>query len=108
VHNLLDILVDNSRVAAMPSIASVFHDELERAQGVVSAEMTTAAPLDDAMKQRARTAVEKLTGRRVHLSYRVEPELIGGAVTRVGSMVYDGSLRTHIARLRRRMASQGS
>jgi F-type H+-transporting ATPase subunit delta len=103
VTNFLSMLIDNNRIGSLPSIAEVFHEERERAQGIVPAEITTAVPLTDEMKGRARAAVEKLTGRKVRLTSRVEPELIGGAVTRVGSTVYDGSLRTQLTQLRRKM-----
>jgi F-type H+-transporting ATPase subunit delta len=103
VTNFLSTLIDNNRIGSLPSIAEVFHEEREKAQGIVPAEITTAVPLTDEMKERARAAVEKLTGRKVRLTSRVEPKLIGGAVTRVGSTVYDGSLRTQLAQLRRKM-----
>jgi F-type H+-transporting ATPase subunit delta len=55
---------------------------------------------------RARAVLEKLTARRVFLTCVVEPSLLGGAVTRIGSTVYDGSLSTQLGALRRRMAEE--
>jgi F-type H+-transporting ATPase subunit delta len=49
--------------------------------------------------------MERMTGRRIRLTFRVEPQLIGGAVTRIGSTIYDGSLRTQLERLKRRMVA---
>jgi len=106
VTNFLSTLIDNNRIGSLPSIAELFHEERERAQGIVPAEISTAVPLTDEMKQRARAALERLTGRQVRLTSRIEPELIGGAVTRVGSTVYDGSLRTQLTQLRRKMAQE--
>ena len=106
VTNFLSTLIDNNRFGCLPSIAAVFHEERERAQGIVPAEISTAVPLTDEMKQRARVALEKLTGQKIRLTSRVEPKLIGGAVTRVGSTVYDGSLRTQLTQLRRKMAQE--
>ena len=51
-------------------------------------------------------ALERLAGRKVHLTTAVDPALLGGAIARVGSMVYDGSLRTQLARLRRTMGEE--
>ena len=103
VGNFLATLVDNNRIGALDAIAAVFHEERERKQGIVAAEMTTATPIDDEMKQRAKHALERVTGATVHLTCNVEPDLIGGAVTKIGSTVYDGSLRSQLEQLKRKM-----
>lgn len=104
VANFMELLVDNNRAASIPSIAEVFHEEREKALGIQPAELTTATPIDSELTERAQRAVERLTGSRVRLTCSVEPELLGGAVTRIGSRVYDGSLRTQLNRLQNRMA----
>jgi len=104
VGNFFATVVDNNRIAALDAIATVFHEERERQQGIVAAEMTTAIPITDEMKQRAKSALERVTGAKVRLTCNVEPDLIGGAVTRIGSTVYDGSLRSQLEQLRRKMA----
>ncbi len=106
VSNFLDTLVNNNRVAALPAIAAVFEEMREEALGIAPAEITTAAPLTDDQRRRAESAVRKLTGRNVRLTCKVEPSMIGGAVTRIGSTVYDGSLRTQLEQLRRAMAEE--
>lgn len=103
VANFLAMLVDQNRTRVLPSIAEVFHEEREKAMGIVAAKITTAVPLDGRMLEQARRTLEQVTGRRVELTHSVEPALIGGAVTRVGSMVYDGSLRTQLDKLKGRM-----
>jgi len=106
VSNFLSTLVDNNRVPALPAIAAVFEELREEAMGVVPAEITTATPLTDSQRQRAQNAVQKLTGRTVRLTCTVEPDVLAGGVTRIGSKVYDGSLRTQLQQLRRRMAEE--
>lgn len=106
VSNFLQTLVDNNRMAALPSIAVVYHELREEALGIVPAEITTATPLEETMRTRAQAALEKMTGQKVRLSCRVEPDLLGGAVTKIGSKVYDGSLRSQLSELRRRMAQE--
>jgi len=106
VSNFLITLVNNNRVAALPAIAAVFEEMREQALGIAPAEITTATPLSDDQRQRAESAVQKLTGLKVRLTCKVEPEMIGGAVTRIGSTIYDGSLRTQLQQLRRRMAEE--
>lgn len=106
VGNFMAMLVDNRRLASLGSVARLFRELREESQGIVPAEIATATPLGADQQQRARTVIERLTGRGVRLTCRVDPALIGGAVTRIGSVVYDGSLRTQLARLRRRMAEE--
>jgi len=106
VSNFLGTLVDNNRVGALRTIAGVFHEYREEAQGIVPAEVTTAMPLDDGMRERTKNAIEKMMGRKIRLDCKVEPDLIGGAVTKIGSKIYDGSLRSHLIELRRRMAQE--
>jgi F-type H+-transporting ATPase subunit delta len=106
VSNFLATLVDHNRTAAIPTIAQVFHEEREKAQGIVPAEITTAVPMSDAQRAQAEQAIRKLTGSDVRLTCRVDPDLIGGAVTRIGSTVYDGSLRNQLSQLRRQMVQE--
>jgi len=106
VANFLAILVNHQRLGVLPSIARVFHEEREAAEGIVPAEITTAEPMSDEMRDRARAALTRLTGREVRLDCKVDPAVLGGAVTRIGSTVYDGSLRTQLQQLRRDMIQE--
>ena len=106
VTRFLETLVDNSRQVILPSIGVVFHEEREAAQGIVPAEITTASPLSEDLKQRTLKVLERVTGKKVRLSCQVEPALIGGAVTKIGSVIYDGSLRTQLSQLRRELAQE--
>jgi F-type H+-transporting ATPase subunit delta len=103
VKTFLGMLAQNGRLAALPAIAELFHSEREAAQGQVSATLTTASPLSPELRVRATGALEKLSGRKVNLTVAIDPSLLGGAIAQVGSMVYDGSLKTQLARLRRTM-----
>jgi F-type H+-transporting ATPase subunit delta len=106
VSNFLATVVDHNRGASLASIARVFHEEREAAMGVVPAEIATAWPLSEDLKRRTLETLEKMTGRKVRLTTRIEPGILGGAVTRIGSKVYDGSLRTQLAQLRRRLTQE--
>jgi len=106
VKTFLGMIVDNARLANLPSIAEVFHLERESSQGMVSATLTSAAALTPELTVRAATALEKLSGRKVNLTIEIDPGLLGGVVAQVGSMVYDGSLKTQLARLRRTMGEE--
>src|SRR5262245_43874059 len=106
VGGFLATVVANGRVAALPSMALAFREERERAQGIVTGTLTTAAPIGDELASRAAAALSRLAGRRVQLRLRVDRELLGGAVAQVGSMVYDGSVRTQLDRLKQRIAKE--
>jgi F-type H+-transporting ATPase subunit delta len=106
LRNFLSTLVDNNRTGEIPAIAEVFQAELERRTGIVPAQVTTATAMDPELAERTRAVLEKVTGKNVRLAFDVDPRLIGGAITRVGSMVYDGSVRTQLTRLRREMTQE--
>ena len=106
VANFFSAVVNHNRTTSLPSIAKVFHEEREAAMGVVPADITTAQPLSDDLKQRTLRTLEQITGRKVRLASQVDPEILGGAVTKIGSTVYDGSLRTQLAQLRRKMTQE--
>ena len=104
--SFLAVVADHGRAAELPGIAQAFHEIREEAEGIVAASITTAAPMAPDLEAKARAALEKLTGKRIRLTSTVDASLLGGAVTQIGSTVYDGSLRTQLANLRRRMAGQ--
>jgi len=104
--NFLDTLIEHRRASSLPSIAELFHELREEGLGIVPAEIATATPLSADLEDRARGAVERMTGRKVRLSCTVDPTLLGGAVTRIGSVIYDGSLRTQLDQLRRQMTEE--
>jgi F-type H+-transporting ATPase subunit delta len=106
VRSFLLTVADHGRLEALPTMAAVFHEQREAAEGIVPAVVTTAVPLGPELEARTRAALERLTGKRVSLKTAVEPALLGGAVTRIGSMVFDGTLRTQLAKLRRRMGEE--
>ena len=106
VNNFLDTLVRNNRTGSIASIATVFHEEREAKAGIVPAQITTAVPLSDELKERARAALERATGKKVRLTSTTDPKLVGGAVTRMGSTVFDGSLRTQLQQLRNKMIQE--
>jgi F-type H+-transporting ATPase subunit delta len=106
VKTFLALVVDNGRLADLPSIAEVFHLLREAGQGQVSATLTSAAAMSPEVAARAASVLAKLSGRKVNLTVAVDPGLLGGAVAQIGSVVYDGSLKTQLARLRRTMGEE--
>jgi F-type H+-transporting ATPase subunit delta len=101
--NFLQVLLQNHRLADLQEINRQFALELDRRTGVVTADVTTARPVPDAEREALRARLGQLTGRNVRLRFAVDEDLIGGVVTRIGSTVYDGSVRGQLEQIRQRM-----
>ena len=104
VRKLLMLLADRDRLELLPDLVTVFHERVMEHQKIVSAEVTTAVPLPPERVTQLEQRLSAATGRTVTLTTNVDPALIGGMVTRIGSTVYDGSVATQIEALRQRLA----
>jgi F-type H+-transporting ATPase subunit delta len=102
--NFLRLLVRNRRLGALATIARAFEAIVNDRIGVLSAETTTAVALSPAEVKRLRESLEKMTGRTVEIKLNVDPAVLGGARTRIGSKVYDGTLSRQLALLREHLA----
>jgi F-type H+-transporting ATPase subunit delta len=102
VHHLISLLLDRGRLSQLPGIARNLRVLVDEQAGRVRARVTSARPLDPATESRISLAVGKATGRAVLLEKRIDPALLGGIVTQVGDIVYDGSLATELQQLRDR------
>lgn len=98
--NLVYLLLDGERLGALPSISRELDAMVEAKGGRVTAEVTSAKPLDPAQLSQITAALEKLSGKKVAVNAHHDPELLGGVVAKVGDRVYDGSLRTQLRNLR--------
>jgi F-type H+-transporting ATPase subunit delta len=106
LRNFLYVVVDRGRTQELPEIQQAFDERLDERQGIVRAEISSAHDLAEPEKADLRGALERLTGRRVEAAYRLDPALLAGTVVRIGSTIYDGSVRTQLERLRERLASE--
>jgi F-type H+-transporting ATPase subunit delta len=82
-----------------------FATVLEERSGVVSANVTSARELPDSEKSELRLNLEKLTGKRLNINFGIDENIIGGVVTRIGSTVYDGSVRTQLENLKEQLVN---
>lgn len=94
--NFLRILLKNGRLADIAPINERFAQVLEERSGTVSAEIISSRDLSEGERADLRSNLEKLTGKKINPSWRLDPDLIGGVVTRIGSTVYDGSVKTQL------------
>jgi F-type H+-transporting ATPase subunit delta len=104
--NFLRVLLQNHRLAELSEVSTQFAQELDRRAGVVNAQVTTARPLPADAQEALRARLGELTGSRVRLQFEVDDELIGGVVTRIGSTLYDGSVRGQLQQIRQRMTGE--
>ncbi|MCB9654374.1 MAG: ATP synthase F1 subunit delta [Deltaproteobacteria bacterium] len=100
LRRFLHLLLEKGRIAEVEDIAQVFKELANARAGRLHAQVTAAVALDDATKDALRQALEKRTGRSVEISVDVDPSLIAGIRTQLGSIVYDGSVRAHLQRLK--------
>jgi F-type H+-transporting ATPase subunit delta len=105
LRNFLYLVVDHRRVGLLGAIGQAFGQELNARLGILEARISTARELDAAERQAIEAELARRTGKRIEASYRVDRNLQGGAVVRIGSTVYDGSVRAALERLRERMAA---
>jgi F-type H+-transporting ATPase subunit delta len=87
----------------MDDISEVFQEIRDDRLGAIAAEITTASPIDAALEQAWMKKLTEMTGRKVRLTKKVNPAILGGAVARIGSKVYDGSLKSRLAELREQL-----
>jgi F-type H+-transporting ATPase subunit delta len=100
VRNFISYLIDQRRLIDFGGIVSAYAELADAAAGLITAEVVAASPLDDRRKDRLRRALSERTGHEVRLEIEVDPTLIGGAIAKVGDLVFDGSLRTQLRMLR--------
>lgn len=101
--NFLRVLLKNSRLTELGEINERFASVLEERSGTVSAQIISARPLSEAEKSEMQINLARLTGKTVNLNYEIDQTLIGGVVTRLGSTVYDGSVKTQLEELKQQM-----
>jgi F-type H+-transporting ATPase subunit delta len=102
--NFLQVLLQNHRLGDLSEVNRQFALELDRRANVVTAQVTTARPIRQDEQDSLRARLSQLTGKRVRLEFDVDEDLIGGVVTRIGSTLYDGSVRGRLEQIKRRMA----
>ena len=108
VSKLLVLLAERDRLLLLPDLLSSYRDRLLDHQHVVRAEVTSATPLSKELADGVTKRLAQVTGRRVIVSARVDPSIIGGLVARIGSTVYDASIARQLEKIRNRLAGEGT
>ena len=102
--NFLRILLKNQRLAEIAQVNAKLAQVLDERSGVVGAQVTSARPVSDTIKVSLEEKLGVITGKRVRLSFQTDETLLGGIVTRIGSTIYDGSVRNQLKRLGEELA----
>jgi len=99
VSSFIRFLTHKRRIGLLDEIRVAYHELADERMGRANAEVTVAEPLTDAQQDALRKRLESLSGKEVRLDLRVDPSILGGVVARIGSTVWDGSLRQQLSRI---------
>jgi len=99
VANFVQLLLDRNRLQFLPQIAESYGAFADELSGVIRPVLTSGLPLEAGQVESIKQALAAKTGRQVELTVQVDPALIGGVVTQIGGMIYDGSVKTQLNRI---------
>ncbi len=97
-RRLLDVALRHGRVLGLSEILSAIREQSDRASGVVAARVTVASPVDEAEREKIAQGLARSVNRRVRLKVDVDEKILGGFVAKIGSEVFDASVRHAVER----------
>lgn len=106
VRNFLFVVIDHRRVQQLKSIVEAFENLADERSGFVRADVSSAQDMTASQRTALEVQLSRLAGKKAKLRYTTDPALVGGVVAKVGSTVYDGSVRGQLDRLRVKLGSQ--
>jgi F-type H+-transporting ATPase subunit delta len=106
VRNFLAVLIDKGRIQFLDAIVKQFEQDLNQRLGFAVAEITSARDLSEQERRALESEVEKLTGKKVRANYAQDPSILGGAVVRIGSTIYNGSVKGQLEKIREQLAGR--
>jgi len=105
VRNFIAVIMDHQRLHELAEILTEYHAVADEQSHMAEAEITSARPLNDQDRAELEAQVAKLAGGRVRATYHQDATLLGGAVVRIGSTVYDGSIRAQFQQLKQKLVN---
>jgi F-type H+-transporting ATPase subunit delta len=105
LRNFIAVLIRNGRVAHVREVVEAYRTELQERQGVRQAEIVTARELADQERNFLLAGVGQLAGAKIQATFKLDPSILGGTVVRIGSTVYDGSVKGRLERLREELVA---
>ena len=106
IRNFLYVIIDRRRSGILDQIAEAFETALDERLGIVRADVKSAAPLSDHQQSDLQQELSRVSGKQVRCDFSIDPALIGGVVARIGSTVYDGSVRSQLETLREQLVAR--
>ncbi len=105
VRNFVAVLIDHRRIKFLGPIVKQFEIELDQRLGFTETEITSAHELNQNDRQILESQMQKLTGKKIRAHYSRDESIIGGAIVKVGSTIYDGSVAGQLERIRKAISS---
>jgi F-type H+-transporting ATPase subunit delta len=105
VRNFVAVLIDKGRIKFLPEIVAQFAQELNQRLGFAEAEITTARELGADERSVLETDLARITGKRIRARYQQDQGILGGAIARVGSTIYDGSVQGQLEKIRQQLVA---
>jgi F-type H+-transporting ATPase subunit delta len=106
IRNFLYVLIDHHRIGMLAEVREAFATTLDERMGILRAQVSSAAPLDTQQQSALQTELSHLTGKQVLCDFQTDEELLGGVMARIGSTIYDGSVRAQLDRMRQRLVER--
>lgn len=107
VRNFMAVVIQHRRVPQLEEVTQQFEAEVNERLGIANAQVTSARDLEPAERSQVESQIAAVTGKTVKASYSTDSTVLGGAVIRVGSTIYDGSVRGQLDRLKQQLVSDG-
>lgn len=104
--SFLRVLLKNQRLTELRGIAERYRQIIDERAGMVAADITTARPIPEELKNALHETLVAATGRKVRLSFTTDETIIGGLVARIGSTIYDGSVQNQLERMSESLAGR--
>jgi len=106
LRNLIAVLIDNGRIGHVAEVAQVYRRQLQERLGIYPAEIVTARELSPEERESLLAGIARLAGGRIEPSFKLDRAILGGTVVRIGSTVYDGSVRGRLERLKEKLMAE--
>jgi len=106
LRNFLRTVIDHRRTHLLPEMAETYQEVIRQREGIAEAEISSAMELSAAQKKQLSQTLERITGKKIEARFSLDANLLGGVVVRIGSTIYDGSLRSGLNALRARLAAE--
>jgi F-type H+-transporting ATPase subunit delta len=105
-RNFLAVLIDHRRIEQLPEIVREVESELDTRQGFAETDVTSARELSAIEKGALEGKIAAMTGKKVRAHYAIDPRILGGAIVRLGSTIYDGSVKGQLQRMKEQLAAE--